>query len=399
MPLVIGGSWYAANHIPWFGAWLADTLRSVIGTENVASLEETAYDLEDRWNRFWRAGEKPKQYWDAPSGSFRPRARRGLESPARRNRDRLPPRLPPAPRARPMPRPPPAQPPSPRPKSALSSPRTPPPATASGCQSRCPKLRPRRPILYKTLLHPDAKRPWAELFVVAIDLTRVQLFSVPGTNEPRGTAPGARELARPGLIPEPQRPNLVAGFNGGFKEEHGHYGMKIGGVLLVAPRKDGCTVASMNDGSLRIASWKAFESIADTAVWWRQTPACLAENGKLHPALYDENTNWGAAIGGGTVVRRSAAGLDPDRKVLYMAVANSVSPRTLAIGMQHTGASDIAQLDINYSYPRFVLFPKAPSGERESASLFEGFKVDKDDYLRTPSPRDFFYLARRKPGP
>jgi hypothetical protein len=71
----------------------------------------------------------------------------------------------------------------------------------------------------------------------------------------------------------------------------------------------------------------------------------------------------------------------------------------MAVAMAHLGCTSAAQLDINYSYPRFVLFPKSASGEREAVSLFEGFKVEKDDYLREPSVRDFFYVVRREPPP
>ncbi|MEZ4297224.1 MAG: phosphodiester glycosidase family protein [Polyangiaceae bacterium] len=248
-------------------------------------------------------------------------------------------------------------------------------------------------LFFKTLIHPDAKRPWAEVFVVAIDLRRAKVHSVAGTAEPKGTAPGARELKRTGLIPAEDMPSLVAGWNGGFKEEHGHYGMKIGGVLLVRPRIDGCTVAMQRTGELRILPWKEAKDIEDTFEWWRQTPACLLAGGKLHPGLYDENTNWGAALGGSTVVRRSAIGMDKTGETLFVAVSNHTSPRAIGVAMQHIGAVDAAQLDINYSYPRFVLFPRNEAGERESVSLFEGFKVEKDDYVREPNLRDFFYLT------
>ena len=50
------------------------------------------------------------------------------------------------------------------------------------------------PLFYKTLIHPDSKRPWAEVFVVAIDLARAQIHAVAGTHEPKGTAPGAKEI-------------------------------------------------------------------------------------------------------------------------------------------------------------------------------------------------------------
>ncbi len=390
IPVVLGGAWYAANHVPWFGAWLADTLRSVIGTEGVAELEEYAYGLEDRWNRFWREGEKPKAYWESPSGA--------ASAPAA---------APTAPSGTPAPS---GSAPSPAAGATTGSaapfnPRDVGPfdakyaAPGDGVWTAVPlpESPTEPPLLFKTLIHPDAKRPWAEVFAVALDLRRVGLHAVAGTTEPRGTAPGAREAVRTGLIPATDLPSLVAGFNGGFKEEHGHYGMKIGGVLLIKPRPDACTIAMTEAGALRIASWKALQDIDGALRWWRQTPACLVENGKLHPALYDENTNWGAALGGGTVVRRSAIGLDAEGKTLLVAVSNHTSPRAIAVAMTHLGAVSAAQLDINYSYPRFVLFPKGAAGEPEAVSLFEGFKVGKDDYLREPSVRDFFYVVRREP--
>lgn len=384
LPVAIGAMWYAANNVPWFGAWLADTLRSVIGTEAVADLEEFAYDIEDRWNRLTREGEKPKAYWEStsaapPAPSAEPAAPSAAPAPTGSAAPA------PAPSGAPF-RPADVGPFNPKFAAAGDGVWVPVPLAESPAEE---------PLLHKTLIHPDAKRPWAEVFVVAVDLRRAQVRAVAGTREPKGTAPGAREAQRTGLIPATDLPVLFAGFNGGFKEEHGHYGMKIGGVLLIKPRPDACTVAMTEAGELRIAPWKAVQDVESTFEWWRQTPACLVVGGKLHPALYDENTNWGAALGGGTVVRRSAVGLDAEGKTLFVAVSNHTTPRTMAVAMSHAGAVNVAQLDINYSYPRFVLFPKGASGEREAVSLFEGFKVEPGDYVREPSVRDFFYLVRK----
>lgn len=393
-PIVLGGTWYAANNVPWFGAWLADALRSVIGTEGVADLEELAYGVEDRWNRFWREGEKPRAYWESPSGAPSASSAQTVSS-AAATAEPAPPAAPSASTsaaASPGPaapfRPKDAGPFDPKYAAAGDGVWVPVPLADSPAEA---------PLLYKTLIHPDSKRPWAEVFAVAIDLRRTQLHAVAGTREPKGTAPGAREAQRPGVIPAADLPDLIAGFNGGFKEEHGHYGMKVGGVLLIKPRPDACTIGMTEGGELRIGSWKAVQDVESTFKWWRQTPACLVENGKLHPALYDENTNWGAALGGGTVVRRSALGLDAEGKTAFMAVSNHTSPRAMAVAMAHLGAVSAAQLDINYSYPRFVLFPRGEGTQRDAVSLFEGFKVERDDYVREPSVRDFFYLVRRAP--
>jgi hypothetical protein len=263
-----------------------------------------------------------------------------------------------------------------------------------------PVVDPARPeadaVLHKTLLHPDRKRSWAELYVVAMDLRRLRVLAAAGTVEPEASTTEGQRYVRRGVVPAEHREALVAAFNGGFKAEHGHYGMYVDGVTLLPPRDRACTFAAYDDDTMRIATWTALADGAERMTWWRQTPGCMVENGKLHPRLADEEaTSWGMALGGETVVRRSAVGLDPGRTILYMGVSNATTARAIAIGMQHAGATDVAQLDINWSYPHFVLFGRSDSGERQGHSLFEGFAYEDDEYVSRSSTRDFFYVVRQ----
>ena len=81
-PVAILALWIAVNRVEWLGPYVADGLRSVVGVEAVARLEDFAYGIQDRVNRVLRRGEAPKAYWDvtqpvktqepppaAPSGS------------------------------------------------------------------------------------------------------------------------------------------------------------------------------------------------------------------------------------------------------------------------------------------------------------------------------------------
>ena len=63
--------------------------------------------------------------------------------------------------------------------------------------------------------------------------------------------------------------------------------------------------------------------------------------------------------------------------------------------MLHAGAWDVAQLDVNWSYPKILVFRRGSSGEIEAQSLFPGFVFDKDEYLRKRAPKDFFYVVRK----
>ncbi|HEY3234229.1 MAG TPA: hypothetical protein VGJ84_05910, partial [Polyangiaceae bacterium] len=158
LPALVIALWLAVHRFDWAGPLLANSLRAVIGSNNVTRLEEFSYAVEDRWNRIWRRREPPKAYWGVPSS-------------------RIP------------------QPPPTSATVALPSfqPRDPGPVhklwSAPGDGVWVPIRDPRRPneapYLFKTLLHPDRVRSWGELFVVAVDLRRVRVYAVAGSQEPK----------------------------------------------------------------------------------------------------------------------------------------------------------------------------------------------------------------------
>ena len=260
---------------------------------------------------------------------------------------------------------------------------------------------PRHPVedppLRKTLLHPDQYRSWAELFVVAVDLRQVDVHLVAGRYEPKTFEPDAKDYERAARIPDSAHEQLLAAFNGSFKTEHGYYGMFIDGVTLVKPRERACTIALYRDGQLRVAGWPQLKSGQGEMVWFRQAPSCMVEDGKLHPGLLDPKArSWGATLDGETVIRRSAVGLNRARDVLYVSISNHTTARAIALGMKHAGATDVAQLDVNWSYPKFVVYqPREEDGQLVAVALAEGFEFSEDEYIRQRSQRDFFYLTRR----
>jgi hypothetical protein len=134
--------------------------------------------------------------------------------------------------------------------------------------------------------------------------------------------------------------------------------------------------------------------------WYRQAPECMYEDGKIHPGLtVGSGLKWGATLDGDTVIRRSAVGISSDRQILYVAITNHTTARVLADGLRHVGAVDVAQMDVNWSYPKFVLFEPGDAGpERRAVALASGFEFSEDEYIRKKSRRDFFYLVR-KPAP
>lgn len=259
------------------------------------------------------------------------------------------------------------------------------------------------PVLLRSVLHPDPKRPLSDLFVVAIDLGRVGLHAVAGTTEPKATTPEGKGAPRPATIPPSDRSALLAAFNGGWKSEHGHYGMKVDGVMLVPPKGSGgargdeanCTVARYDDDTVHIGPWRTLSPDEPRMRFLRQTPPCLVIRGTPHPGLAVEmTTSWGATEQGDPLIRRSALGTNGARTILFFGLGNSLTARALADGMRHAGAVDIAELDVNWSYPKFLVFHDN-AGTLEASSPFPNIVFDKPEYVRRRSERDFFYLVRR----
>lgn len=378
-PISVLALWIAVNRVEWLGPLVADGLRAVIGKEAVTEIENVAYAIQDRFYQYTRRGEKPKAYWEVPTAA--PEAEPVVEDEAKP--DAGGPEPTPAPRSF---RPDPVGP----VHASWSA-----PGDGHWVPIAMPDLPASPPLLYKTLLHPDKNRSWAELFVVAFDLTQVDIHLLAGTREPRATVPEALEVERPGHIPEAHHDVVLAAFNGGFKTEHGRYGMGVGELTLVEPREDVCALALFDDESVMIGSWPELAPRRHEMRFFRQTPNCMYEDGVLHEKLRMGFTKkWGATLDGETVIRRSAVGIDESATVMYVGISNHTTANAIAEGMRHAGAVTVAQLDVNFSYPKFVLFETPEDGgERRAVPLASGFEFSEHEYIRKPSRRDFFYLT------
>jgi hypothetical protein len=404
--LVVGGA-VAIHRLSGAGPALANTLRSVLGKDAVARLEELAAAVEDRVLRTVRGRSRPRALSElappavpnagqpsspAPSASVTTPAAAddsavGSSAPGKASETGMSDTASPEPPSRTVAWLPPAI--------------TPPfPEVAAVDDGRWlavadPARPDAEPLIYETLLHPDPERTYSELFLTVMPAARVRVQVVAGTVEPETLNPAAAELPYRGLIPPDDIDQLLAAFNGAFRAVHGHHGMLVDGVLLLPPRPEMCTVAGYADGSLRVGTFARLVTLPAEPEWYRQTPPCMIESGRLHPGLENPAARtWGATLEGETVIRRSAIGLSRGGDRIYVAVTNYTTARALALGLHAAGAHDVAQLDVNWSYPVFLLFPADDTGERHADSLFPGFFFDRDEKLRKPSARDFFYVMR-----
>lgn len=373
--------WVLLHQVPGLAPAAADSARAVLGDDAVAALEDGLYTVEDSIKRHLHAGESPRAHWhvEAPAVSHGSTLLPMTATTDLEARGGAPPAQDPAPA--------PFRPLDVGPLYATQR------AEGDGVWVAAePGPARAAPVAFKTLIHPDHERSYAELFVVALDLERVELHAVAGSAEPENETREAHTYARRAAVPAEHRAALLAAFNGGFKSTHGHFGMHVDGVTLAPPKQQACTIANYSDRGLAIGTFGKL-SEPERAAWLRQTPRCMVEAGVQHPGLANSRS-WGATVDGKTVIRRSAIGLNEARSVLFVGISNSTTAEALARGMQHAGAATVAQLDVNYSFPRFLFYAHTEGGI-ETVPLARGFVYSEGQYVESRSSRDFFYLTRR----
>jgi hypothetical protein len=248
-------------------------------------------------------------------------------------------------------------------------------------------------VLARTLIHPHPASRYHSLDVVAIDLSRVALFHVPGTDD--HDVNRLPKTVQPGLVPADRQAKLTAVFNGGFQAQHGHWGMMTAGQTLLPAKDIACTIA-VASGTVRIAPWTTLAADTGTLQFFRQTPPCLLDNGEVHRQLLTGNDRmWGGKNWHERTRRRSALGLDATGRVLLYAVGTELEPLGLAKAMQMAGAVQAAELDINWNWTRFLLFGTADGDPqlRVTSTLLEGMPHNSRSYVARAEARDFFYLT------
>ncbi|EYF08021.1 Hypothetical protein CAP_7043 [Chondromyces apiculatus DSM 436] len=375
-----GALWYAIHEVPGFAPAVVDGVRSVVGPEPVAWIEDVAYGVADRVNQVRFGTAPPKTFWEpevapgavAPGeGAVVPAVAAVVEGAGARVG------------------PPPAFTP---PYKGVAT-----PGDGSWIPMVSGSAEGNAPVLWKSVVHPDPRRGFAAVAVVAIDLEGADVRLVAGTHEPV-SVDKLPEEQRPGLVPREHADDLLAAFNGGFKAMHGHYGMMLDGVSFLPPRGRACTIAFDREGKVRIRTWSKLKEHAADFPTYRQTPPCLVEQGTLNTALSESNRDWGATVSGETIIRRSALGVDESGRFLFYGLGEAVSSQAMARAMKAAGARDAAQLDVNHAYPRFLMFSRNAPGETPvaAASLIPDVSFKPTEYATDPAPRDFFYVARRK---
>ena len=143
-----------------------------------------------------------------------------------------------------------------------------------------------------------------------------------------------------------ERRQLLAAFNGGFKLSAGAGGYEQEGHVAAALRPGVTSLVIDRSGRARIGIWGHGVPVPGEAVYSvRQNLPPLVLHGRPTAGAADWGL-WGATLGGGEYVARSALGQDAADHLVY-AASMSASPDDLAVAMARVGVRVAMELDIN----------------------------------------------------
>ncbi len=189
-----------------------------------------------------------------------------------------------------------------------------------------------------------------------------------------------------------ERRVLLAAFNGGFLLSAGAGGYEQEGHVVSPLIRGLASLVIYHGGAAAIGSWgHGLPRRGQTVVSVRQNLHLLVRNGRVSAAAADW-TLWGATLGGGENVARSALGQDAAGQLIY-AGSMSATPADLAQALVHAGVRNAMELDIN---PEWVQLDVARKPGHQLTAAIPGQGRPADQYL-VGWTRDFItVLAPRR---
>jgi len=182
---------------------------------------------------------------------------------------------------------------------------------------------------------------------------------VGSTDPPRGTAVVSADSGS--VIGPDEAPVLLAAFNGGFQTNTGTGGVELNGQTLVPLQSGLASLVIDTNGAAKVGVWgQGLPSAGESVASVRQNLAPLVSAGVASPNIASVGT-WGATLGGGSAVARSALGEDASGNLIY-AGSMSALPSDIASALIGAGTVTAMELDINPMWVQlaFAATPGAP---------------------------------------
>lgn len=172
---------------------------------------------------------------------------------------------------------------------------------------------------------------------------------------PRGTAVVSADSGS--TIGPNETAALLAAFNGGFESTAGAGGFELNGQVLLPLQTGYASLVIDTDGTGHVGVWgQGVPTKGEQVASVRQNLPPLVVGSRPSPNVADVPA-WGATLGGGSAVARSALGEDQAGDLLY-AGGMTTLPGDLAGALVSAGTVTAMELDIN---PEWVQIAVAPA--------------------------------------
>lgn len=378
-----------------FVLWSVDTVREQVGPDAISWLEQKVFGLRDAYRRLAFSLAPPAEENAlrelAPVASAGESAAQKIKLPGLGNPANAP--LAPAPETWP-------------PARIESQWKKAEPGEGEWLPVRDPVLRTSSAIIagdgqappayfYKTFIRPDPQRPYAKVWLIAMDMRQLTLGMQAGFEDPEpATGPPGE-----GHLPEDAATvsRVVATFNGAFKSTHGKYGMMVNRRVLLPPIAEAATVAITADNQVAFGSWPTSTAIPDDLISFRQNLDPLIEDGKLNPS---GRQIWGWQLQGRSVMTERTALCSTDSGHAIYAWAEEIDGHILGAALKSAGCNYGIHLDMNPGHCGLI-YTRVNDVRRRDVQVkraVDKMSVVPDRYVRW-SPKDFFYVMLRDPIP
>jgi hypothetical protein len=195
-------------------------------------------------------------------------------------------------------------------------------------------------------------------------------------------------------IVDGERRRLLAAFNGGFKLSTESGGFESYGRTASPLRRGLGSIVTYADGTTNIGAWgEGVPSRASRVVSVRQNLSLLIDHGNAAGTVECVSC-WGATLGGGPDIARSALGIAADGQLVW-AGGERLSVAALTEALLKAKAVRAVELDINPQWVAGYLYRhRGPGRPLEPIPVVPGQNGVAGAFLE-PYSRDFFAVLEK----
>lgn len=187
---------------------------------------------------------------------------------------------------------------------------------------------------------------------------------------------------------------VVAAFNGGFKLDYGSVGFVANGRVAVSLKAGLGSIVIYQNGTTQIGAWhEGVPTPGLAVVSVLQNLHLMVDHGVAAPTVETcVRACWGATLGGGSEVARSALGITGDGQLVW-AAGEHLSPAMIAQALVGASVVRAVELDINPEWIAGYLYVHHRGGPT-GMPVVPG-QSGIPGRLLTPYERDFFTILAK----